>query len=110
MSGPIRFVGLPPVQPLTESRPGDGVGGSLGGMANTPRGESFTDALTRAIEDVNTDVHQADEAVAAVTTGRSRNLHEMMIALDRADVSFRLLTRVRNKAMDAYQEIMRMNI
>ena len=50
----------------------------------------------------------ADQAVTAMATGRSHNLHEMMLALDRADVSFRLMTKVRNKAVEAYQEIMRL--
>ena len=45
-----------------------------------------------------------------MVTGKSHNLHEMMIALDRADVSLRLATKVRNKAIEAYQEIMRMHI
>ena len=45
-----------------------------------------------------------------MATGRSHNLHEMMIALDRADVSLRMVTKVRNKAVEAYQEIMRMHL
>ena len=45
-----------------------------------------------------------------MATGRSHNIHETMIALDKADVSFRMLTKVRNKAVEAYQEIMRMQI
>jgi flagellar hook-basal body complex protein FliE len=45
-----------------------------------------------------------------VTTGKSKNLHEMMVALNKADLSLRMLTSVRNKAVEAYQEIMRMSL
>jgi len=45
-----------------------------------------------------------------VSMGRSQNLHEMMIALNKAELSMRMLTQVRNKAVEAYQELMRMSL
>lgn len=104
MSG-ANFTGLPPIRPTLERAPG-----SLVGRADAPKSvaKPFGEYLEASIEGVNDLVKEADEAVAAVATGRSRNIHEMMIALDKADVSFRMLTKVRQKAVDAYQEIMRM--
>jgi flagellar hook-basal body complex protein FliE len=59
---------------------------------------------------VNSTIVTADQKVADVTTGKSKNLHEMMVALNKADLSLRMLTSVRNKAVEAYQEIMRMSL
>jgi len=42
--------------------------------------------------------------------GESKNLHETMIAMEKADISFRLMMGVRNKIIEAYQEIMRMQV
>ena len=121
MPGPINITGLPPmVSPSTvalEERPGARIGAAtygraMRGAARTPPGVSqkFSTFLEAQLRDVNTVHKEADAAVAAMATGRSHNLHEMMIALDRADVSLRMVTKVRNKAVEAYQEIMRMPI
>jgi flagellar hook-basal body complex protein FliE len=74
------------------------------------QGPSFQDYLSEQINSVNDTIVQADKRVADVATGRSRNLHEMMIALNKADLSLKMLTQVRNKAIDAYQELMRMSL
>ncbi len=105
MPAPVNFTGLPPVRPALERTPG-----ALVGRADAPQSvaKPFGAYLEESIEGVNNLVKEADGAVAAVATGRSRNIHEMMIALDKADVSFRMLAKVRSKAIDAYQEIMRM--
>ncbi len=107
MAADVNFTGLPPIRPALERTPGALVGrGDAAPSVSKPFGEF----LNESIEGVNALVKEADAAVAAVATGRSNNIHEMMIALDKADVSFRMLTKVRSKAVDAYQEIMRMPI
>ena len=73
-------------------------------------GPTFQDYLSEQISGVNDTIMQADQRVADVATGRSRNLHEMMIALNKADLSLKMLTQVRNKALEAYQELMRMSL
>jgi flagellar hook-basal body complex protein FliE len=119
---PVKLSGLPPISTAFESRAGSGIGGSitaeksagvrLGREANRTSSvnDSFGAYLEAKLQETNKLQHAADETVAAVATGRSNNLHEMMIALDRADISFRMVTQIRNKAIDAYQEIMRMPI
>ncbi len=99
------FTGLPPIRPTLERLPGAQVGRP---DAQPSVAKPFGRYLEESIEGVNELVKEADAAVAAVATGRSRNIHEMMIALDKADVSFRMLTKVRQKAVEAYREIMRM--
>ena len=119
---PVKLSGLPPMSSVFESRAGSNIGGlksseaqagvRLGRDAHKTTGvnDSFGAFLEAKLQETNKLQHVANETVAAVATGRSNNLHEMMIALDRADISFRMLTQVRNKAIDAYQEIMRMPI
>lgn len=118
MPGPINITGLPPMATQTaslENRPGVRIGTYGEAMRGAPRSPagvspSFSTFLEAQLRDVNSVHKEADAAVAAMATGRSHNLHEMMIALDRADVSLRMVTKVRNKAVEAYQEIMRMPI
>jgi flagellar hook-basal body complex protein FliE len=84
------------------------------GLQNTRQsqvsGPSFSEYLNEQVSKVNDKMVTADTAVSDVVTGKSKNLHEMMVALNQADLSLRMLTKVRNKALEAYQELMRMSI
>lgn len=73
-------------------------------------GDQFAEALKNSISDVNQKQVAADRAAEQVATGDSKNLHEAMIKMEEADISLRLMVQVRNKAVEAYQEIMRMQI
>lgn len=53
---------------------------------------------------------KADQSIQALSTGESKGLHEVMLAVEKASISFQMLTQVRNKAVEAYQEIMRMPV
>jgi flagellar hook-basal body complex protein FliE len=70
----------------------------------------FKETLQAAVKDVNDRQIQAHQAMEDVATGRSANLHEAMIALQKAEVSFKMIMQVRNKVITAYQEIMRMSV
>jgi flagellar hook-basal body complex protein FliE len=70
----------------------------------------FSDALRNAVDDVSRLQHTADKAIQNVQTGNTGSLHEAMIALEKADISFRTMLQVRNKFIEAYQEIMRMQV
>lgn len=73
-------------------------------------GNSFKTMLQRSVADVNQLQAEADTSIDQLIVGKSRNLHETMIALEKADISFRLMMEVRNKIIDAYHEIMRMQV
>ena len=73
-------------------------------------GNSFNSMLQRSIKEVNQLQNEADSSIEQLIVGKSRNLHETMIALEKADISFRLMMEVRNKIIDAYHEIMRMQV
>jgi len=75
-----------------------------------PAAEGFGEALKAAVGKVNDAQLAADGAVEKLQTGESRNLHEVMISLEKADISMRLLMQVRNKVIEAYQEVMRMQV
>ncbi len=78
--------------------------------AVTNLGSKFGEALKNSIAEVNKAQVVADQAAEQVVAGETKNLHEAMIKLEEADISMRLMVQVRNKALEAYQEIMRMSV
>ena len=75
---------------------------SLGGPAGGP---SFKDVLVDSIQQVNTMQLQADKAVETMFTGGEINPAEVLTAVQKADLAFRLTMQMRNKLMEVYQEI-----
>lgn len=72
--------------------------------------KSFSEVLQNSVDQVNTYQTQADTAVKELVAGRTKNIHETMLSIERADTSLKLMMQVRNKIIDAYKEIMRMQI
>ena len=68
---------------------------------------NFFEELVAKVGDLQS---QADNKIKNMVTGESRELHEVMLAVEKANISFQFLTQVRNKAMEAYQEIMKMPV
>jgi flagellar hook-basal body complex protein FliE len=68
---------------------------------------SFGNMLSQSLKEVNRLHIAADEAVENLAAGKQKNIHETMIALEKADVAFQLLMQVRNKIIAAYETIMR---
>jgi flagellar hook-basal body complex protein FliE len=73
-------------------------------------GESFGTLLGRMVEEVNTKQNVASDAVRSVQSGGNVSLHQAVIAMEEANISFQLMVEVRNRLLDAYQEIMRMQL
>jgi len=71
---------------------------------------SFAGVLKSSLAEVNQLQQKADAAITALATGEKASLHDTMIAIEQADVSFRLMMQVRNKIVEAYQEIMRIQV
>jgi len=71
---------------------------------------SFLQMLQNSMEKVNLDQHQADHAVKELVAGRTKNIHETLLTIERADMSLKMAMQVRNKILDAYREIMRMQV
>jgi len=73
-------------------------------------GPGFGDILKNAVESVNSMQHEAGRLEDAVAKGENVNIHQAVIAGEKAGLSFRLLMQVRNKMIEAYQEVMRMQV
>ena len=73
-------------------------------------GPSFAETLTQSIEEVNNLQKEADQAIEKLSTGESQNIHGAMLAVNKADMAFRMTMQVRNKIVEAYQEVMRMQV
>lgn len=72
--------------------------------------KSFADTLKDAVNQVNTAQQAADVKMQELATGKTKNIHDVMLTTEKADISLRLMTQVRNKIIEAYQEIMKMQV
>lgn len=76
-----------------------------------PAGDSgFGDALKDALDSVDAAQKAADGEIEAFVAGEQENLHEVMITMNEAKLSFQLMTEVRNRMLETYQELMRMQV
>ncbi len=71
---------------------------------------SFGETLSQAVKDVNSLQVEANKAVDQMIDGQDVDLHDVMIAAEKAKTSFDLLMEIRNKAISAYQELMRIQV
>ena len=94
--GILRASGGPVV---TEAKPSPPFGGS-------PTGQAVADAL----EQVNQLQFDADRKVEDLALGRADSIHEAVIALEKANMALQFTIQVSKKAVEAYQEIMRMPV
>lgn len=69
---------------------------------------SFSEFLKDSLEKVNQLQIEANNAITAFSTGEDIDIHRVMIALERANLSLSIVTEIRNRLLDAYHEIMRM--
>jgi flagellar hook-basal body complex protein FliE len=97
---------LSPISPLSgSSKPG------LGGGSTGPEGGlAFGDLLKQALQEVNQASAQAEGEARNLMTGESADMHTAMLAVQKADLSFQMMMAVRSKLIDAYREVMRMQM
>ncbi|HIJ78905.1 MAG: flagellar hook-basal body complex protein FliE [Desulfobulbaceae bacterium] len=70
----------------------------------------FGEIFNNAVNAVNGQMQEADKLSQGLVAGEHANIHETMIAAEKAGISFRLMTKVQQKALDAYREVMRMQL
>jgi len=80
------------------------------GASGEAKGSSFFDALQSSMEEVNKNQLEADASVKDLIAGKSKNIHETMLQLQKADLSLKTMMQVRNKVLEAYKEIMKMQV
>jgi flagellar hook-basal body complex protein FliE len=74
-----------------------------------PRSD-FANWLTHELEGVNTDISKADMQVRQLAVGETTNVHQVLIALEKARMSLELVVQIRNKCLESYQSLMQMQI
>jgi flagellar hook-basal body complex protein FliE len=80
------------------------------GMHHVSTAPNFTDWLNQQIASTNDLIVRADDGVRKLALGETENLHQVMIDLEKAKLSFELIVQMRNKLLDSYQDLMRMSI
>jgi flagellar hook-basal body complex protein FliE len=70
----------------------------------------FAQWLERSLAETNTRLITADQQVQRLALGETDSLHHVMISLEEAKLSFQLMVQVRNKLLEAYQDILRMQV
>jgi flagellar hook-basal body complex protein FliE len=80
------------------------------GPAGESKGAGFFETLAKSMEEVNADQVQADQSIKDLVAGRTKNIHETMLQVQKAELSLKTMMQVRNKILEAYKEIMRMQV
>ena len=90
--------------------PGSGPGGPEKISGSKPKNSDvdFQDVLKDSIQEVNKLQREASEAVNDLVTGKTTNMTEVMNAVKKSDLAFTTLMEMRNKLVDAYNEVIRM--
>jgi len=78
--------------------------------AKSASGQSFSQLLSDALENVNDLQKKADQASTDLATGRIEDISQVVIAAEKASVALQLTVQVRNKMLESYQEMMRMQV
>lgn len=100
----IAGIGVPAVAVRT------GIAGTLGEHSNTQGQSHFFSLLKDALANANDLQLDAERAVRALALGEAADIHTVAIATAKADLALQLTLQIRNKAIEAYQEISRMQI
>ncbi len=93
LSSPVSMVR--PVEPLAPSGVGD---------------SSFQSVFQQAIDQVKAPRQAAEQQIDAFLNGQQTDIHQVALSIQKADLTFELALELRNKMMQAYQEVMRMQV
>lgn len=103
------MMAVPAVQSVdAESLAQNMVGPATNQPVATTNGQSFSSWIAGEISATNRRLIQAENGVQQLALGEPSNLHEVMIRLEEARLSLQLMVQVRNRVLEAYQEVMRM--
>jgi flagellar hook-basal body complex protein FliE len=94
----IRFEGSREIEIPERKEPG----------VHAPGAPSFQDMFSSFLKDVNGMQMKADDSIQKMVTGEIKDVHQVMLAVGEAKVAFNLLLEIRNKTMEAFQEVMKM--
>ncbi len=72
--------------------------------------QSFSEMLATSLNDVNNMQVEANKAIQKLASGQTKNVHETMLAVENAEIAFKTMNQVRMKVIEAYKEIMKMQM
>ena len=79
-------------------------------LASEKEGVSFKETMEKFVGDVNDMQVKADQAIEDFASGKVQNIHEVMVSMKKAELSFQFLMETSNKLVDAYKEVTRMQV
>jgi flagellar hook-basal body complex protein FliE len=103
--------GVESVAALAASQPAAAPIGALPTQATQGAGPSaFASLLQRELGDLNANLGAAEKAMSDLAAGKPVELHEVMISLERARIGVQTFVQIRNKLVESYQDLMRMQL
>lgn len=85
----------------------------LDGLSPTPETkghETFGQFLANSLNEVNQLQNKANESIQKLVTGENKNIHETMLSVEKAEIAFKTMNQVRQKVLEAYREVMKMQV
>lgn len=108
MADPLGFISGQSMRPAGLG--GAGVRTTAGGVSTDANLPGFKDALMENLKQVNQLQQDANQAIEDVTTGKRDDVEGVILATQKADSAFRMLQAVRNRVMEAYDEIKQVRV
>lgn len=104
---------LPALEAVAQVKGAAQAGGAAAGQAGMERSAAvggFGELVSRGLGDVNQQLLASQLDLQRLATGNVQNLHQVMMRLEESRISFELLLQVRNRLLEAYQDIMKMQV
>ena len=101
---------LPPIPPTSAASISSISSTSVPSGIKPSGNSSFSDVFAKLLTGVNEQQITSDESIQKLAAGKTDNMQEVVISVAKADLSFRMVLEIRNKLIEAYQEIMRMQV
>jgi flagellar hook-basal body complex protein FliE len=98
------------IGPITSGSWMPAAAGASAGSASESGKAPFLKVIDQLLGGANLEQARADHAVEELAMGHTDNIHDVMLSVARADLSFRMILEIRNRLNDAYAEIMRMQV
>ena len=83
---------------------------TIGEKRSAETDDTFGSTLKKFVDDVNSLQNQMDTKIEKLATGEITDVHEVMIAVDEDNTAMEFMLEIRNKIVEAYQEVMRMQV
>ncbi|MBX3625327.1 MAG: flagellar hook-basal body complex protein FliE [Rhizobacter sp.] len=101
---------LPPLQPVNVDALASAAASQTAPAMQAPGGPNFGQLVSQGLQSVNQQLQASQVDLQRLASGDAENLHHVMLKLEESRLSFQLMLQVRNRLLESYQEIMRMQV